>query len=387
MTSSRVLLLVLAFANFVVGMGAFVAIGILSPVATAFAISKAQAGWVLTAYAMVYAVSSPLLVAGSGRLDRAPVLVAGLGLFTLGAACAAAAPSFALLLAARALMALGGALVTPVAASVGIAASPPERRGQALATVFGGLTLAQVLGVPAGAWLGYAYGWQVAFGAVAALALLSVVVLWRLVPRGLAVPPASLATLRQVLATPRLMLAVAFTAFFIGGLYTLYTFLAPLAESRQGLGRDGVTTLLLVFGVGAVVGNSLGGWLTDRVGTERALAVLCVIQVVVMPLLSLWAAPLLVFGAGVALWSVFAWSFNVPQQARLAQLDPPRTPVLFALNAAAIYVGSSVGSSVGGAVLTRAGFDALGLAGSGLMALALLSLWWVRRKAPQPVAA
>lgn len=377
------LLGLLAAANFVIGMGAFVVIGVLSPLAAALHISKAEAGWLMTVYAIVYAISSPLLVALTGRQARERVLLAGLALFGGGALLAFAAPNLPLLLLARALMAVGGGLVTPVAASVGVAAAPPEQRGRALATVFGGLTLAQVLGVPVGAWLGYRFGWPAAFAVVAMLAGLCALLLARALPRGVQVPPTSLATLAQVLATPRLLLALAFTSLFVGGLYTLYTFLAPLIEQRLGLGRDGVTALLLLFGAGAVLGNALGGWLSDRLGPTRSLLLLASTQLLLMPLLSQWASGLLVFAPLLALWSVFAWSFMVPQQARLVQLDAARTPVLFALNAAALYLGSSLGSLLGGWVLAgHGGFPALGCAGALMMLGALVSLAAVARLQP-----
>lgn len=377
--SARPVLLLMAFANFVVGMGAFVVVGVLTPVAEAFALSKAAAGWMLTGYALAYAFLSPVLVALTGRADRRLVLMAGLALFAIGAFAAAAAPSYAILLTGRAVMAAGGGLVTPVAASIGVALSAPEARGKALATVFGGLTLAQVLGVPAGAWLGYALGWDAAFVAVAALSVAGLLTVAAAVPRGLVTPVATLPLLGQVLATPFLVTAVLFTALFVGGLYTVYTFLAPLLEARLGLGRDGVTAMLVVFGLGAVVGNTVGGWLTDRIGSEKTLAILCAAQIVLMPVLTLSHPGLYATGALIGIWSAFAWSFMVAQQARLAALDPSRTPLLFALNAAAIYLGGSAGSFLGGEILMRSGIDALGYAGAALVALAALSLWVVKR--------
>jgi MFS transporter, DHA1 family, inner membrane transport protein len=368
-------LLILSFANFVVGMGAFVVVGVMTPVAEAFGIGRPEAGWLLTAYAIVYAIASPVLVAFSGAIDRRRVLCVGTALFGLGALLAALAPTYALLLAARALMAIGGGLVTPVAAAVGVALAGPENRGRALAWVFGGLTLAQVVGVPFGAWLGYTFGWASAFVAVAVLSALALPAMWRMLPERVAVPVVSGRTLVEVLATPRLMLAVVFTVLFIGGLYVVYTFLAPLLESRLSLKRDGVTAMLVLFGAGAVVGNALGGRLTDRIGAAPTLALLCATQLVWMPLITLW--PLGVAGTAVlvAAWSVCAWSFMVPQQARLATLDPARVSVLFALNAAAIYVGASIGSAIGGAVLRAQGFAMLGVGGAAIVLLAAMSLW------------
>ncbi|WP_414708834.1 MFS transporter [Roseateles sp.] len=355
-------------------MGAFVVVGVLSPLAQAFGVTRPEAGALMSVYAGTYAVASPLLVAATGRLDRRLLLVLGLGLFGLGALAAALAPSFGWLLAARALMALGGGLVTPVAASVGVVLAGPGRQGQALAIVFGGLTLAQVLGVPAGAWLGYAFGWASALAVVAALSLLGLLAVAAALPRGIRVPVASLASLAGVLRSGRRMGAVAFTALFIGALYVCYTFLAPLLETLYGLSRDGVTGMLALFGLGAVAGNAMGGRLTDRIGPRRTLVLLCLAQAVLMPALTLPTWPLAVVGALIFVWSVFAWSFMVPQQARLAALDPVHLPVLFALNASAIYVGATLGSALGGAVLKGPGLHALGLFGAALMALAFASL-------------
>lgn len=368
----------LALANFVIGMGGFVVVGVLTPVTQAFGVTRPEAGALMSVYAATYALTSPLLVAATGRVDRRRLMSIGLVLFGVGSLAAALAPSFAWLLAARALMALGGGLVTPVAASIGAALSPAAERGRALAIVFGGLTFAQVLGVPAGAWLGYAFGWPAAFAVVAVLSLLGLAVVALALPAGIAVPVVSLASLGAVLRSGRLMIAVAFTALFIGALYVPYTFIAPLLETLYGLSRDGVTGMLVLFGIGAVIGNAMGGRLTDRIGSRRTLVALCLAQCLLMPALTLPTWPLAVVAVVIVVWSVFGWSFMVPQQARLAALDPVRLPVLFALNASAIYVGATLGSGLGGAVLNGLGLHALGLFGAALALLGLASLAFKR---------
>jgi MFS transporter, DHA1 family, inner membrane transport protein len=372
------LLALLGAGNFFVGMGAFVVVGVITPVAAAFEISKADAGWMLTVYALVYAISSPVLVAITGALERQRILMSGLTIFFCGSAVSALAPNFTVLLFGRATMAVGGGLVTPVSAAIAVALVPPESRGKALAIVFGGLTLAQVFGVPTGAWLGYAFGWPSAFAAVCALTIVGIVGVGLLVPVGIIVPKTSLATLGAILATPRLITAVAFTAFFVASLYTVYTYLAPLLEARLGLGRDGITTMFLIFGMGAVVGNSLGGFMTDRFGPQKTLLVLCAVQLILMPMITVVPFTLYLMAGMIAVWSIFAWSFNVPQQIRLANLDGPRTPVLLALNAAAIYLGGSLGSLVGGQVLLRANMDWLGPVGAAFAVLAMITLLLAR---------
>lgn len=359
------LLPVLSLANFAIGMGAFVAVGILTPVAQGFGLTAPQAGWVMTVYALVYAVTSPLLVAVTGAVDRKAVLLAGMALFGLGALGSALAPSFAALLAARAVMALGGGVVTPVGAAVVAGLVAPAARGRALATVFGGLTLAQVLGVPAGAWLGYRFGWPVAFGVVAVLCAAVLAVLALRVPAGIAVPRVGLAVLGQVLRSGWRMGAVAFTALFLGGIWCVYAYFAPLVEARQGAGDGTVSLMLVIFGLGAVAGNALGGRLTDRIGSNRTLLLLCAAQAALLPAVAGLALPLPLMAVLVGVWSMCGWSFMAAQQARLAGMDAPRAPILLSLNAAAIYVAAAIGTFGGGLALDVTGsFAALGFAGA-----------------------
>ncbi len=374
------LLPALSLANFAIGMGAFVAVGILTPVAQGFGLTVAQAGWVMTVYALVYAVASPLLVAVTGAVDRRALMLAGMAVFGLGALGSALAPSFAALLAARAMMALGGGVVTPVAAAVVAGLSAPEMRGRALATVFGGLTLAQVLGVPVGAWLGYSFGWPVAFAAVAALCAVVLAVLALRVPAAISVPRPGLAVLGQVLRSGWRMGAVGFTVLFLGGIWCVYSFFGPLAEARLGLGRDGVSAMLVIFGLGAVAGNWLGGRLADRIGSNRTLLLLCAAQAVLLPAVAGLALPLPATAVLVAVWSVCGWSFMAAQQARLAGMDAPRAPIMLALNAAAIYVAAAVGTFGGGLALDWTGsFAALGLAGTVCVLAAAWSIFAVAR--------
>lgn len=378
MAAHRLLFGLLAAANFAVGLGAFVVIGILTPLAQGLGIDRAAAGALMTTYAVVYAVSSPVLVALTGRVERRVLLVASLLLFAAGALAAVFAPSLGVLHGARVLMALGGGLLTPVAASTAVAMVPASERGRALATVFGGLTLAQALGVPVGSWLGYALGWRAAFAVVAGVTLAVALALRLRMPTGIAVPVVDLRALGRTLARPRLVLAVSFTGLFIGGLYVVYTYLGTLLEERHGLGRDGVAAMLLVFGFGAVVGNALGGRLTDRIGPVPTLLALCGLQVLLLPLLTAVALPLALTVGLVGAWSSAGWSFMVPQQARLAALEPPLVPVLFALNASAIYVGAALGSALGGHLLLGGSVAPLGFGGAALMLLAAASVGAVR---------
>ncbi|SHH52804.1 MFS transporter [Marivita hallyeonensis] len=365
------LIALLSGCNFVIGMGAFVVIGMVPLLAADLDASTAAAGGTMTAYALAYAVLSPLLVSLTGRVGRRRVLAAGMAIFALAALLSAVATNLTLLYAARALAAAGAGVVTPVGAAVVAALAPKSTQGKSIAAFYFGLTFAQVLGVPVGSWVSFTFGWRAAFWIVVVLALAATVLIWVRVPAGLRFKPVSLADLGQALKNGLVMGAVLFTASFLGAIYVLYTYLAPLLEETMGYGRDGITLVLLVFGAGAVVGNLMGGWLTDRLGSVKSLVILCLAQILLMPAFSglpmaPWVLLALVFA-----WSVMGWSFMAPQQVRLLNLAPSIAAVVLALNAAAIYIGTAVGSALGGAVQSAAGITWLGAA-AGCAALGAL---------------
>ncbi|MEM7488107.1 MAG: MFS transporter [Pseudomonadota bacterium] len=375
----RGLVPLLSAANFVIGMGAFLVIGALTPIADGLSVSPEAAGWVLTVYALCYVVLSPSLVAATGQFGRRRVMAAGLVLFALGAAGSAAAPSLGWLFAARVLAAAGAGLTTPVAAATAAALAPSEARGKVLALVFLGLTVAQVAGVPAGSWIAYTFGWRTAFWLVAGLSLAAAAMIWLRVPAGLTFQPVRLADLGTVLADGRLMLAVLFTATFLAAIYVPYTYVAPLLEETMGMGRDGVTLALVVAGLGAVAGNLAGGALADRLGPAQTLMLLAASQVVLMPLLSTLPLPILALYVLVFVWNAAGYGFNSGQQSRLVALSGPLAPVALSLHAASIYLGAAIGSAVGGWVIAGYGVRALGVAGGIAALIAILHLWASRR--------
>lgn len=365
---------VLSFGNFVIGMGAFVVIGLLEPLGADMNRSAAEAGQLMTIYALGYAVLSPLLVALTGQIGRRRVLTLAMGLFTLAALMATLAGSYWTLSLSRILAAAGAGMFTPVAAAVAAALFPEAQRARALAAVFFGLTLAQVLGVPVGSFIAYTFGWRCAFAVVVALSVPTMWLLWVRVPAGLRFQPVALKDLGTALTDLRSLLAICFTGSFIGALYVLYTYITPLMSSQMGFGRDGITAILLVYGGGAVIGNIMGGILTDRFGWRRTLTALCISQMILMPMHALLPLPAPTVFALSFVWAVFGWAFMSAQQLRLITFSGPRAPVVLALNAAALYLGAAAGSALGGLVLAQFGISALGIAGGLCAALALLHL-------------
>ncbi|MEH6521002.1 MFS transporter [Sulfitobacter sp.] len=381
----RFLIPALSACNFVIGVGAFVIIGLLEPLGQDLNRSPAQAGQLMTVYAVAYALLSPILVALTGSIGRRRVMTAGFVLFALAAAVSAMAPNFAVLSGARIIAAAGAGLFTPLAAAVAAALYPEEQRARVLAAVFFGLTLSQVMGVPAGSWIAYTFGWRWALWLVLALAVPCTLLIWTRVPLGLRFQPVSMRDLRDTLSEGRLMLAIGFTATFIGAQYVLFTYIAPLLSETMGFSRNGITMVLMVSGVGAVIGNILGGLLSDRFGWRITLTGLCLAQVILMPVFSFLPLSETHLFIAILLWAMCSWSFMAAQQTRLINIAGRRAPVVLALNAAAVYAGAAIGSAIGGTMISGYGILSLGVTAGFGAAIALIHLTlsaWLSPQAP-----
>ncbi len=364
----------LSAGNFAIGMGAFVVIGILEPVTETYGIYSSDAGWMMTSYAMAYAVGSPLGVALTGTLQRKTVLLAGMLIFAVASLLSAGAESLFTLCGYRIIAAFGAGVFTPVSAGVALSCGDPANQGRDLSRVLFGLTLAQVMGVPVGSFLGYTYGWPVAFWVVAGLSVICALLIYTQVPKKMPFQINTLRTLGHSILDWRSLLSVLFTASFLGAIYILFTYFAPLLESQMGYERNGVTVVLLAFGIGAVIGNFLGGKLSDRFGPFQTLCFLCVMQIGSLLILGFLPFSGFVLIVLVVLWSMFGWSFMVAQQTRLVRQTPERQNVVLSLNAASVYMGAAIGSAIGGALIDPFGLDALAWFAALFMFFALVHL-------------
>jgi predicted MFS family arabinose efflux permease len=379
---NRFLIPVLSACNFVIGVGAFRIIGLMEPLGADMQRTAVQTGQLLTVYAVAYALLSPLLVALTGNVGRRRVMAAGFAMFALAALVSALAPDLATLNAARVVAAAGAGIFTPLSAAVAASLTPEHQRAKVLAAVFFGLTLAQVAGVPASSWVAYTFGWRWAFWLVVALSLPCLWLIWTRVPAGLKFQPVTLRDLRDVVGEGRLMLAIAFTATFIGAQYVLFTYIAPLLSATMGFSRDGIALVLMISGFGAVAGNIMGGYLSDRFGWRITLTGLCLAQMCLMPVFSLLPLAQPVLMGFVFLWAMCGWSFMAAQQVRLIGLAGHRAPVVLALNAALLYCGAAIGSAVGGAMILGFGITSLGITAGIGAAIALAHLTLSARLGP-----
>jgi MFS transporter, DHA1 family, inner membrane transport protein len=371
-TSARATLLALSAGNFMVGIAAFVVLGLMSTITRDMAIEPAEGARLMTYYAIAYAIGSPLLIATTGRLPRRIVVGGAMLLVGLGSLACGFAPTLEGMKAARVVTALGAGLFSPATAAVAVSLVPPERRGWALSQVFIGFTAAQGIGNPIGAWLGYAFGWRTAFIAIGVLSVLMSGIIWRSVPAETTFRPTTVRELLSVLRTPHLLIALLFTVFFVGATYTTLTYITLIVETRLGFDGNGVAAVLAVYGCMAFMAAVLSGQATDRFGASRVLLTLCALLSVLMPLVTQGSTNPILLTANIAAWSLCSWFHFTAQQTRLVAIAPSLAQLLLALNASMLYIGIAIGSVLAARLLPIPNFA--GIAAGAVVQLMLAAL-------------
>ncbi|MGP3772455.1 MFS transporter [Streptomyces sp. SDT5-1] len=367
---------------FTLGLDAYVMAGLLPVVAGDLRTTVSAAGQMVTVFTLAYAVSAPLVAGLVSGVRPRTLILAALGVFTLGNALTALAPSLAVLLLARAVAGVGAGVYSALSTAAAAALVPGERRGRALALVMGGMSAGTVLGVPLGVLLAGQAGWRATMWAVTGLGALALAGLAAGLPAVPADPPVGVRA-RIGALTDRAVLPVVGVSFLAAvASLGLYTYLAPVLASAGGVGEGDVTAYLWAWGVGGVLGSVAAGPLVDRTGRAFALVggVMAVLALALagLPLLGAAAFPALV------VWGAAGWALQVPQQHRLLALRAERGTVALALNNSALYLGSAVGSALAGLALA-AGLAARALPwAAAVVAAAGLALHLVGRRPASP---
>ncbi|WP_017974805.1 MFS transporter [Actinopolyspora halophila] len=370
-------LLVLAVGTFVVNTGSYLVAGVLPAIAGHIGVSVTVAGQLVTVHALTYAVSAPVLSTMVSRWERRRLLWFSLGLFVASNVATALAPDFATLTAARVLGAIGASLFTPTAVVIASDLVPLDRRGRAVSVVLSGLTLATVIGVPAGVLLNGVFGYQGLFWLVAALGVIASLAL-RVLPAVPAPPPIRLGERIGVLRNRAVVLVLTVSALASLADFAGYTYAAPMLESLTGVSAGTLGVLLFVYGAAGATGNVVVGRVTDRFGSSVGIVGSLLVLTAGLALLPLAGTALPVSAVLLALWGFGGWGIMPAVQHRLIALKPALASVVIAFNSSAMYLGMGLGGVTGGAVVSRWGWDALGPASAAVAVLALLLLHWTR---------
>ena len=371
--------LALTAGAFGIGTTEFIIMGLLIQVAADMHVSVPAAGLLISGYALGVFVGAPLLTLATRRLPRKSVLLTLMAIFTAGNAACALAPDYTTLMLARVLTSLAHGTFFGVGSVVATGLVAENRRASAIATMFAGLTVATLLGVPFGAWFGLMLGWRAAFWAVAAIGVVAFLILAVFVPGGVGRvdKAASIREELAVLARPQVQLGLAMTVLGFAGLFTVFTYIQPILTRLTGFSDQAVSPILLVFGAGLSLGNIAGGRFADR-SVSRALigtlAGLAVVLVALAPgLFAKVPAVLLVGLLGAAAFATVA-----PLQLRvLEKAGAAGQNLASSLNIAAFNLGNALGAWLGGETIDRGlGLAALPLVAAAVTTLGLgLALW------------
>ncbi|ONI75305.1 MFS transporter [Actinosynnema sp. ALI-1.44] len=342
-----VALLALAIGAFGIGTTEFVIMGLLPEVAATYSVSIPTAGLLISGYALGVVFGAPLLTAIGSRWPRKPMLVGLMGLFVLGNVLCAVALSYELLLVGRIVTSLSHGAFFGVGSVVAASLVAPARQASAIALMFTGLTLANVLGVPLGTALGHAFGWRSAFWAVSVLGVIAMAGVVALVP---AIAKDTTTNLRHELAVfrrPQVWLALAMTTFGFAGIFTSFTYIAPMMTEVAGFSPGMVTWLLVLFGVGVVAGNLFGGKAADKALMPSLYAFLAALAVVLV-IFTFTAHSQVLAAITIVAFGAAGFATIAPLQIRALAKAEGAPALASAANIGAFNLANAIGAWVGG---------------------------------------
>ena len=373
-------LLALTIGAFAIGTTEFVIVGLLPTIAGDLGVTLPSAGLLVSFYALGVAIGAPVLTAATGRMDRKTLLVSLMALFTAANLLAWWAPGYDTLVLARILSGFAHGVFFSVGSIIATSVVPKDKSGRAIATMFSGLTVAFVTGVPLGTFVGQHFGWRVTFLVVSLFGLVAMASALMFVPRNIEhVAPASIRKQAELFLQPRLLLVFAMTIVGYGGSLIAFTYLAPILEQTSGFSPSVVGIVLLLYGASVAAGNMFGGKLADTHGPVTALKLIFAALVVVLLLLGFAAtnkvfviAVVLAWG-GVAFGNVPALQVYVVKQAE--RFAPHSVNVASGMNIAAFNLGVAGGAWTGGIVVSHLGLMHTPWVGAAVVLVALALTW------------
>lgn len=367
-----VALLALALSAFAIGTTEFVIMGLLPEVAGDLQVSIPSAGWLISGYALGVAIGAPIMALLTAKLPRKRTLILLMIIFIIGNVLCALAYTYNLLMLARVITALCHGAFFGIGSVVAASLVAPSRQASAVALMFTGLTLANVLGVPLGTWFGQLFGWRATFWGVAIIGILAFIALIVSLPTNKDEKPVHLASEISALANGKLWLSLLMTVCFAAAMFALFSYIAPLLLQVTGISDRGVSWTLFLIGAGLTVGNIVGGKLADwKVSFSL---ILSFSLIAVFSLLfswtshALWLAEVTLF-----LWAMATFATVPGLQINVVRHGKDAPNLVSTLNISAFNIGNALGAWVGGAVIDKGyGLTAVPVAAAALAAAGLV---------------
>jgi len=382
----KLILFALSLAAFAIGTTEFAPMGLLPVIADGVHVSIPTAGLLISAYAIGVMVGAPVMTLLLASSRRKAALLWLMGIFTVGNLLSALAPGYDTLVLSRVVTSLSHGAFFGIGSVVAASLVPADKRAGAVATMFMGLTIANIGGVPAATWLGQTIGWRMAFVATAGLGAVAMLALACWLPRGETGKKPDVRAELRVLVRPEVLRNLLTTVMGAGAMFTLYTYVAALLQQLIHATPGFVTLMLVMIGIGFTVGNYLSGKLADRSleGTLIGFLLFLAVMMFGMPVLLQGHASATVV---MLLWGVGAFAVIGPLQMRVMEAAHDAPGLASSVNIGAFNLGNGLGAAVGGAVLSMGlGYEWIAPAGGVLALLGVALVCYGRFTAPAGVA-
>lgn len=373
-------LIALAIGGFGIGVTEFAPMGMLPVIAADLNVSIPAAGLLISAYALGVVIGAPLMTLTTGRIPRRTLLIGLAAIFTFGNILSAISDSYGMLIAARIITSFNHGAFFGIGSIVAASLVTPERRASAVAAMFMGLTVANIVGVPLATWAGEQLGWRISFWGIAALGVVTMAAL------RLTLPPLPAPQNGKPLAEMRVLMrgsvlgALALTVIGSSAMFTVFTYIAPILRDVTQASLNYVTAMLVIYGLGLTAGNWIGGRYADRsvdhtlIVTLAALAATLVLFAATMS--SLWTTPAIIFA-----WGVASFALVPPLQVRVMSAAVDAPSLASAVNIGAFNLGNAIGAALGGGVIASGlGYPAVALAGAATSAAGLVAVILTARR-------
>lgn len=367
-------LLCLTLGAFAIGMTEFIIMGLLPNVAYDLGVTIPQAGQLITSYALGVAIGAPVLTVFTHRLPQKKLLIILMGIFIFGNAVSIIAPTYTLLIIARVLTAFAHGTFLGVGTLIAARLVKPEKRAGAVSVVLAGLTVANIIGVPFGTFIGQQLGWRASFGAITLLGLVSLFGIIRFIPVIVQEQTANLREQVRGLMNPKVLLILLTGALGCGSLFSLFTYITPMLQDITGFAEQHVTWILVLFGVGVTLGNIAGGKLADW-KLMPSLIVNFAVLAVLIALLNLTMQNKILTIINIFLWGIAAFGIMPGIQLRIMNLAH-KAPLLATTSShSALNLGNAAGAYLGGLTINVLGLSFIPWLAAGLALLALFGAW------------
>lgn len=345
---------ILAIAAFVVGMVELIVGGILSLIVEDLQISISAAGQLITIFSVSFAISGPILINLTAKLERKKLYLYTMAIFMISNLIVVFTSSYAAIIAARAFSAMSGSVIVVLSVSMAASLVPESHKGRAIGIIYMGISGSLVLGVPIGMVIGNAYGWRAPFLVIAVLSLLSMVSIALFTKRMAPNPVVPLRKQLSLLKNGKIISAQLIVLLLLTGHLTLYGYLQPYVESTFHVSNNMMSVVYFLFGIAAVSGGGIGGWIADRFGTKRSILAIVaffaasMFAVMLTAQISFW-----VFLITMMIWSALSWAISPAQQTYLLQLAPDNAETQLSLNSSMLHLGIASGSVIGSTVIDQ----------------------------------